>query len=103
MLVRVSTIPFARGTAGAACARHSLRPLFFEGEPLKPREHRAARGRRRAKTIDRFTRLIRRRLLGGTARKRGVPLQNPNSRLLHRTLFWVGCQRTIESQRGEIE
>jgi hypothetical protein len=32
-----------------------------------------------------------------------APFQNPNSWLLHLTLFWVGYQRTIEFQRGETE
>jgi hypothetical protein len=36
----------AHETAGAACTRHSLHPLIFEGDPIKTRAHRAARLRR---------------------------------------------------------
>jgi hypothetical protein len=39
-------LSIAHETAGAACTRHSLRPLFFEGEPIKTRAHPAARLRR---------------------------------------------------------
>jgi len=39
-------VHLAHETAGAACTRHSLRPLVFEGEPNpKTRAHRAARAR----------------------------------------------------------